>query len=207
MELHRFGEHALLVECADGAEVAAVRRTMERRRDEGLVVGEIVPASRTVLLDRIRDREALIELLSAWDGGDPAQDPGPSAAEAIVVLPITYDGPDLAAVARRWGCSPEAAARRHGELTYVVEFCGFAPGFAYCAGLPPELAVPRLDTPRERVPAGSVAIAGTWTAVYPGASPGGWQVLGRTEVPVWRPEDLAQPALLVPGTTVRFVDA
>lgn len=207
MELHRVGEHALLVECADGDEVAAVRRALVRHRDEGLVVGEIVPAARTVLLDRIADREAVIELLTSWDGGDAVPEPGAGGTEAIVELPITYDGPDLATVARHWGCSPEAAARRHGEFTYVVEFCGFAPGFAYCAGLPPELAVPRLATPRQRVPAGSVAIAGTWTAVYPGASPGGWQLIGRTEVPVWRPEDPAEPALLVPGTTVRFVHA
>lgn len=208
MELHRVGEDALLVDCADRTEVAALRRAMERHREAGWSIGEIVPAARTVLLDRIADREAVIELLDQFGAHAVAADAGvPERVPTLVELPVTYDGPDLAAVARLWGCSPEAAARRHREPTYVVEFCGFAPGFGYCAGLPPELAVPRLDTPRERVPAGSVAIAGTWTAVYPGSSPGGWHLLGRTEVPVWRPEDPEHPALLVPGTTVRFVDA
>ena len=84
--------------------------------------------------------------------------------------------------------------------------CGFAPGFAYCTGLPPELAVPRLDRPRARVPAGSVGLAGEYTGVYPSASPGGWRLLGRTDAVLW---DAAatQPALLAPGTRVRFKEA
>jgi KipI family sensor histidine kinase inhibitor len=86
-----------------------------------------------------------------------------------------------------------------------VSFCGFAPGFAYCAGLPDRLAVPRLGTPRTRVPAGSVAVAGTWTGVYPTVSPGGWRLLGTTDAELWQ-VDRDPPALLPPGTRVRFVE-
>ena len=86
----------------------------------------------------------------------------------------------------------------------MAAFCGFAPGFAYLTGLPDELAVPRRQTPRTRVPVGSVALAGSWCGVYPTASPGGWQLLGHTDAPLWD-VDRPQPALLAPGTRVRFV--
>ena len=96
--------------------------------------------------------------------------------------------------------SPRTAAT---ELT--VAFVGFAPGFAYCTGLPPELAVPRLDRPRARVPAGAVGLAGEYTGVYPTASPGGWRLVGRTDARLWD-TDRDEPALLTPGTRVRFVE-
>jgi KipI family sensor histidine kinase inhibitor len=116
---------------------------------------------------------------------------------------VRYDGPDLAAVAERAGRPEAEVIARHTAGDYRVAFCGFAPGFAYLTGLDPSLHVPRLARPRTRVPAGSVGIAGEYTAAYPRPSPGGWHLLGRTDADLW---DLAraEPALLTPGTRVRF---
>src|SRR3954452_234308 len=93
--------------------------------------------------------------------------------------------------------------RTQSGTDFVVAFCGFAPGFAYCTGLPPERAVSRLATPRPRVPAGSVGLAGEFTGVYPTGSPGGWRLVGRTELALWRPGG-EPPATLAPGSRVRF---
>jgi KipI family sensor histidine kinase inhibitor len=123
-----------------------------------------------------------------------------------VEVPTTYDGPDLEEVARVWGMSTAEVVATHTGLEHEVAFCGFSPGFAYCAGLPEHLAVPRRHDPRPRVPAGSVAVADRWTGVYPTASPGGWQLLGRTDLVLWD-ADREPPATLAPGTRVRFVVA
>jgi len=113
-------------------------------------------------------------------------------------------GPDLAAVADRAGCSPAEVIERHATRTYRVYMLGFVPGFAYLGRVDPRIASPRHRVPRERVPAGSVGIAGEQTGVYPVASPGGWQLIGRTECVMFDP-DRAQPSLLSPGDLVRFV--
>ena len=120
----------------------------------------------------------------------------------LLRLPVVYDGEDLADVAQRAGLPPSELARRHAAARYRVAFVGFAPGFAYLFGLPPELASPRRATPRPRVPAGSVAIGGAWTGVYPSASPGGWRLIGRTSAVLF---DAAAdpPSLLAPGDRVR----
>ena len=120
-------------------------------------------------------------------------------------VPTRYDGPDLEAVARLWEMTTAEVVRTHTGTEMVVAFCGFAPGFAYCTGLPERLSVPRLDTPRTRVPVGSVGLAGSFTGVYPTASPGGWQLLGRTDLTLWDPSR-PEPATLSPGTRVRFVE-
>jgi KipI family sensor histidine kinase inhibitor len=125
-------------------------------------------------------------------------------AGAVVELPVRYDGADLIPLAAELGCSPEALLQRHAAGEYTVAFCGFAPGFAYLSGLDPALHVPRLASPRTAVPAGSVAIAGEYTGVYPRSSPGGWRLLGRTDAVLWD-LDREPPALLTPGTRVRFV--
>ena len=124
----------------------------------------------------------------------------------LVEVPTVYDGADLAEVAELWGVSAEAAVRIHTGPEYRVAFCGFAPGFAYLTGLPARYEVPRRATPRTSVPAGSVALAGPYTGVYPRSSPGGWQLLGRTDLPLW---DAARDpaALLAPGVRVRFTAA
>ncbi|CAJ63548.1 MULTISPECIES: 5-oxoprolinase subunit B family protein [Frankia] len=123
---------------------------------------------------------------------------------ATVTIPVRYDGPDLVDVARLTGLTPAQIVERHLRGRHRVAFCGFAPGFAYIAGLDPALRVPRRDSPRTRVPAGAVAIADEFSGVYPRASPGGWHLIGQTDLAVF---DLTHdpPALLAPGTLVRFV--
>ncbi|RAO06429.1 Kinase A inhibitor [Micromonospora saelicesensis] len=135
---------------------------------------------------------------------DGAEDRADDAAD--VVVPVTFDGPDLPAVAEHWGVDVPAVRHRLTSTRFRVAFCGFAPGFPYLTGLPAELALPRLATPRPRVPAGSVALAGPYAGIYPGASPGGWLLVGRTDLVLF---DVAAdpPARLGPGTTVRMVVA
>ncbi len=120
-----------------------------------------------------------------------------------MTLPVVYDGDDLATVAEYAACAIDDVVRRHLAGEYTVAFCGFAPGFAYLTGLDERLHVPRRASPRTAVPAGSVAIAGEYTAAYPRPSPGGWQLLGHTTATLWD-TDRPDPALLVPGTRVRF---
>ena len=189
------GERAVLVEVADTAEALALATAL---RDSSLGAEEVVPGARTVLVRDIEPSRVSQVLPSL------RLDPVLAREAEVVELPTVYDGADLDWVAERWGCDRDAAVRRHAAVSYVVAFCGFAPGFAYLAGLPEELAVPRLESPRPRVEPGSVGLAGSWCGVYPSASPGGWRLLGRTDAVLW---DLAreQPALLVPGTRVRFV--
>lgn len=130
--------------------------------------------------------------------------PGGVMPSDVVELPVVYDGADLAEVAALTGLTVDAVVERHAGATYTVAFGGFMPGFAYLVGLDPTLRVPRRATPRERVPAGAVAIADEFTAVYPAATPGGWRLLGRCDVPLF---DVTRtpPALLTPGSRVRFV--
>jgi KipI family sensor histidine kinase inhibitor len=190
----RVGERALLVEVGSPQEAASLARWL---RASGLAAEEVVPAARTVLLDGV-DPVAAEAVVGSWRRGVSAP------AAGTVTVPVVYDGPDLARVAAQWGVSVEEAIGRHTSTTFTSAFCGFAPGFAYLAGLPQAWWLPRLADPRPRVPAGSVAIAGEWCGVYPTASPGGWLLLGRTQVTLWDPE-AAEPALLAPGTEVRFV--
>ncbi|MBQ0829613.1 5-oxoprolinase subunit B family protein [Streptomyces tagetis] len=194
------GDDALLVEVASGREAEALHAELTRRRAEGsLAVREIVPAARTVLLDGVADPDRLARELTA------AQVPPTPPREARAVeIPVRYDGPDLADVAARWGVAREEVARIHAGTEFRVAFCGFAPGFGYLTGLPSRYEVPRRDTPRTAVPAGSVSLAGPYTGVYPRASPGGWQVIGTTDAVLWDPERVPA-ALLSPGTRVRFV--
>ncbi|MFJ4203001.1 5-oxoprolinase subunit PxpB [Streptomyces sviceus] len=194
------GNCALLVEVSSGEEAQALHAELVRRRAEGsLSVGEIVPAARTVLLDGLADPARLAAELKASE-----LPPAPPPAREVVELPVRYDGPDLADVAAHWGISPEEVAHVHAGTEFTVAFCGFAPGFGYLTGLPARYDVPRRATPRTAVPAGSVALAGPYTGVYPRSSPGGWQLIGTTDAVLW---DHARvpTALLSPGTRVQFV--
>ncbi|MFD9598228.1 5-oxoprolinase subunit PxpB [Kitasatospora sp. NPDC059973] len=194
------GERALLVEVAGTAEVGALYGWLRERQAAGELtpVEEIVPAARTVLLDGVADVRALTALLRTARPAAAGAAPGP-----LLEVPTVYDGADLAEVAALWEVSPEAAVRIHTAPEYVVAFCGFAPGFGYLTGLPRQYGTPRRASPRSSVPAGSVALAGPYTGVYPRSSPGGWQLLGRTGLPLW--DTSREPAaLLAPGVRVRF---
>ena len=198
LSVHPVGSDALLVDCADLAEAMALHAEA-RRRD--VSARDVVPGARTVLFDGVADPAALSDQIHSW-----RLEAGASVAGDLVELPTSYDGPDLDDVAKRWEMTRDEVVATHRGTEFVVAFCGFAPGFAYCSGLPDRLAVPRLDSPRTKVPAGSVGLAGAFTGVYPTASPGGWRVIGTTTAPLWD-ADRESPALLAPGTRVRFVDA
>ena len=201
MKVRAVGRRAVLIECRDGAEVEAWRAELVRRRAAGeLRVGEIVPGARTILLDGVAP--SIARVVDRWTPA--ARDP--RSAEPPVEIPTTFDGVDLADVARRWGVPVEEAVTRLTGTELVVAFCGFAPGFAYLRGLPEAWAVPRLAAPRPRVPAGSVALAGGYAGIYPAASPGGWRLVGVTTERLF---DVRRepPALLTPGTRVRLVAA
>lgn len=197
MQLRPVGRSAVLAEVVDAVEALDLA-TWARAVGVGAV--EVVPAAQTVLFDGVADVSALTSRLHGW-----APTGRPPGGE-LVEVPVAYDGPDLASVAELWGTDVPGVVARHSEIEYVAAFCGFAPGFAYLSGLPAELAVPRLDSPRPRVAPGSVGLAGSWCGVYPTASPGGWRLLGRTDVTLWDPVR-DRPALLAPGTRVRFVVA
>lgn len=161
-------------------------------------VVEVVPSERSVL---VRCERAALQRIGVELGEiEPvARDADPEP----VVIPVRYTGEDLAEVASRAGLSIRSVIDRHRGGVYRVRFCGFAPGFAYLGGLDPALHLPRRDEPRTRVPAGSVAVAAHYTAVYPSASPGGWHLIGHTDRALWD-DSRAVPTLLVPGATVRF---
>lgn len=193
MDVRSVGERGLLVEVADAVEALDLATWLRGRTP----CAEVVPAARTVLVDGAADPAAVRRLLPDWTPSRRRPE-GP-----LVELPVVYDGADLGRVADLWGTDPAGVARVLGEIELVAAFSGFAPGFSYLAGLPPELAVPRLESPRPRVPAGAVAVADTWCGVYPSASPGGWSLLGRTDVVTWD-QARERPALLAPGTRVRL---
>lgn len=168
-------------------------------------VRELVPgyAALTVAYDPLHTDYAamastLLEILAPV-----APAAGPPASGRDHLIPVIYDGPDLGEVSRLTGLARDEVIRRHAAGWYHVYLLGFAPGFAYLGDLDPALVLPRRGTPRKRVPAGSVAIAGAQTAVYPLDTPGGWHLIGRTEVACF---DLGRdpPALMQPGDRVRF---
>jgi KipI family sensor histidine kinase inhibitor len=127
----------------------------------------------------------------------------PTRSPREIRIPVRYDGPDLQLVARTAGLSTDEMVALHCGADYSVAFTGFAPGFGYLVGLPEPLVQARLDQPRTKVPPGSVGIAGEFTGVYPRSSPGGWRLIGRTELSLFDPQR-DPPALLVPGDRVRF---
>ncbi|TDC62124.1 5-oxoprolinase subunit PxpB [Actinomadura sp. GC306] len=199
MKVVRAGDAALLVEAAD---LATAHRLDAALRDDPLPdVVDIVPGERTVLVvaDTGADLGRLAERLTRLRLPDDA-----AADTEPVEVPVTYDGADLDEVAELTGLSRGEVVRRHSAATYTVAYLGFSPGFGYLTGLDPALHVGRRESPRTAVPAGSVAIADRYAAVYPSRSPGGWRLLGRSELRLW---DVARdpPSLLRPGMHVRFV--
>ncbi|BCJ71637.1 allophanate hydrolase [Catellatospora sp. IY07-71] len=187
-----YGWDGVLLEVDDPA---AWFRALWAARERGeLVCEEIVPAARTVLLRGVQGRPC-------WQDWTPAA--GEAATARRLDVPVHWDGPDYAAVAAAWDAEPADVLK---GTEFTVAFCGFAPGFGYLTGLPEQRWLPRLASPRTRVPAGSVALAGPYAGIYPRSSPGGWQLLGRTGLDLFV-LDRDPPALLTPGTLVRFTDA
>jgi KipI family sensor histidine kinase inhibitor len=191
------GDRGALVELPDNTAAVRFARALRDERHEFV---DVVVGHRTILV--------------TWPGGSPipelaalverARPPDPDLEGRRIEIPVSYRGPDLLDVARLTGLSAEEVVARHVAAEHVVAFLGFQPGFAYLVGGDELLTVPRLAEPRTQVPAGSVAIAGPYSGVYPRESPGGWRLLGSTSTLMF---DAAReaPALLAPGDRVRFV--
>ncbi|OUZ09288.1 allophanate hydrolase [Aeromicrobium sp. PE09-221] len=196
-----YGDRALLLELEEHEDPVAWAAAVTAA---GLDLLDVVPGACTVLItaatsDRIgRAREAL----GALTPGERAT----AAAGETVEVPTVYDGPDLDEVCRLTGLSRDEVIEAHTGRPWTVAFGGFAPGFAYLTGGDERLDVPRRDEPRTAVPTGAVGLAGTFSGIYPRESPGGWQLIGRTDLTLFD-IDRDPPALLQPGTTVRFVEA
>jgi KipI family sensor histidine kinase inhibitor len=199
--VYDYGDQALMVQCGSNAEVLAWADALRVAGLPGVL--DIVPAARTVLvkLGDPRDqgviRQRLRKMVVTADAVAPTD------RNADVVIDVVYDGPDLAEVASHTGLSTAEVVNAHTSTLWRVGFAGFAPGFAYLVDGDPRLRVPRRAEPRTSVPAGSVALAGEFSAIYPRQSPGGWQLIGHTDAVLWdlnRPD----PALLTQGTWVQF---
>ncbi len=204
-----FGESALLVELGDEFQESTVRwaRGIADHWETVLGFGPAVPAYASAVLrfDPLRtapaDAQRVAESLLARGELTLIADDTPGR---VVEIPTTYDGPDLAGTAERSNLSVADLIRLHAEREYTAYFLGFLPGTAYCGRLDPRIVAPRLERPRERVPAGSVAIADGQTIVYPLASPGGWRLIGRTDLVMFDP-GAAEPVRIRAGDRVRFV--
>jgi len=195
-----YGDHALLLECPDNDThgwLAAIDALDDSR------ILESTPGATTILVRFASRRVSAHEVESALRQLSPLTVDARPGGE-IVTIPVVYDGVDLDDIAAEIGMAVVDVVALHSAPTYAVGFVGFSPGFAYLEGLDPRLRVPRLDSPRPVVPAGSVAIADQWAGVYPRSSPGGWRLIGRTPMSIWD-EHRTPPALLVPRTSVRFV--
>ncbi|WIY04793.1 5-oxoprolinase subunit PxpB [Amycolatopsis mongoliensis] len=194
MRWRRCGEDAALLDCESLEQMRAAHAIVSAARPEGVV--DLVPGARSLLV--IGGVAAAKTLLDDADLRHP-----PAGEPREVTLDVRYDGEDLTLVAEDAGLSTDAVVELHTEAVYTVAFTGFAPGFGYLTGLPERLRQPRLASPRTRVPAGSVGLAGEFTGVYPRESPGGWRLLGRTSATLFDPH-ADPPALFAPGDRVRF---
>jgi KipI family sensor histidine kinase inhibitor len=192
------GDRALLCDVDDLDTAHRLRQAIVDAAYDGVI--DVVPGWRTVLVVKAEpgDLAALAGLLKKLKVPRASR-----PAAATHVIPIRYAGPDLSSVARHTGLDEDEVAQRHAAATYTVAFLGFQPGFPYLAGMDAQLATPRKQTPRTKVPAGSVGIADAVTGIYPRASPGGWQLIGQTDVTLFDPH-AEVPALLAPGDRVRF---
>jgi KipI family sensor histidine kinase inhibitor len=216
-EILRVAERALLIRFLDDDLARAVARSTAaveslRQQIDPAMRGEWIPGAGNLLL-RIDDPAEAPDIAGARDRLDvclrslpsDALSPAGRTIEAAVRFGGA-EGEDLPAVARRTGLSEVEVVARICAVDLTVAFVGFSPGFPYLVGLPPDLELPRLATPRTRVPAGSVAIAGPFAGIYPSTTPGGWHLVGRTGITLFDPA-VSPPALLAPGDRVRFVAA
>jgi KipI family sensor histidine kinase inhibitor len=210
LRLLPMGDAALLLETDDVDAVLAVAAVLAPLAAVGdgvwADVDDVVPAARTLLVVArpTTDLDELGRVVLAA-ASRASLTPG-SDEQRVVEIAVRYDGPDLEQVAQLTGLRTDEVVAAHTASPWRVGFGGFAPGFAYLVGGDPRLVVARRAEPRTRVPAGSVGLAGEFSGIYPRESPGGWQLIGRTDVVLWD-ADRQPPALLIPGMTVRFVEA
>lgn len=201
------GRRGALLDLPEDLEPASLAVVLRRLADRlGVRLTEVVPGAVTLLV-QAEDPAGLRRVLEALDDDEVAGARGDvtTADLETVTLEVRYDGPDLSAVAEASGLDAAEVVRRHVAGEYAAAFTGFAPGFAYLTGLDPALRLPRRDTPRPVVPAGALAVADAYTAVYPRRSPGGWHLIGTVETAMFDPE--RDPAALIsPGQSVRFVE-
>lgn len=204
------GDRALVVNVLDAAPLTAnarVHQVADALRDARLRgVRDVVPGMHDLVV-HVDPLRCDVDAVETVVRRAMATDVTPPGDAAVVHVPVTYGGaagPDLEDVAAACGLGPDDVCRRHAATEYVVCFVGFLPGFPYLGLLDPSLRLPRRTTPRAQVPPGSVAIAGEYTGIYPWASPGGWHLIGRTDVAMFDP-GARQPARFMPGMRVRFV--
>ena len=200
MRIVSAGENAALVEFDGLDETMAYYRALSLNTPAGVV--DLVPAARTVLVMFDGPKQPVLDWISATEPAVTAVDD----RSDTVTISVVYDGEDLDEVARLTGLSTTEVVAAHTGRVWTVAFGGFAPGFGYLVGTDTRLHVPRRTSPRTSVPAGSVGLAGEFSGIYPRSSPGGWQLIGRTDAPLWN-LDRDPPALLRPGTVVRFEQA
>jgi KipI family sensor histidine kinase inhibitor len=191
-----YGSNAVLLECADLTDALSLQPLIKTQIGQ---ITEIIPGARTLML-------RLTEPLSPADRKTLLTLPGQAqsvADQESVVIEVDYSGPDLEEVSSLTGLSAEEVVAAHTGQLWTVAFCGFAPGFGYLHGEDERLRVPRRSTPRTKVPPGAVGLADEWSGIYPRSGPGGWQLIGRTDAPLWD-LDRDPPALLQPGMQIRF---
>ena len=195
------GDHGILIEVESLDDVIGLYAALDATRPEGLV--DLVPAARTIGVT-VDPARLPLSVAAAWVSGTAPADLSRSESRSVTI-PVRYDGEDLDEVAGLLGLTRAELVALHTASDWRVAFCGFAPGFAYLATDHDRLRVPRRATPRPSVPAGSVGLAGEFSGVYPRSSPGGWQLIGSTDAVLWD-ASAERPALLAPGTRVRFVE-
>ena len=204
------GDRALLIDTPDLETVLALTQHLADELAAGRLDGveDLVPAARTVLVrlvpgaDLAGTTTLLHDLVATLQ---PGAGLGNDAPTDVLLIPVRYDGPDLDEVGDLTGLGRDGVIRAHTGTPWRAAFVGFAPGFAYLAGGDARLVVPRRDEPRTALPAGSVALAGEFSAVYPRESPGGWQLIGTTDLGMWD-ATVEPPATVQPGRWVQFVD-
>lgn len=193
MNVKPYGDTALLLDCESLDEAQRWFAALHHDAEAVLGARSVLLRGEPTVLRSLVGRTTPADLTAALDGPE-------------VEVPVVYDGADLDVVARLTGLSADEVVEAHIGTPWTVAFGGFAPGFSYLVGGDPRIRVPRRDSPRGRVPAGSVGLAGEFSGIYPRESPGGWQLIGRTDLTMWDTHR-EEPALLVAGMTVRFVVA
>ncbi|MGO4384891.1 5-oxoprolinase/urea amidolyase family protein [Specibacter sp. RAF43] len=198
MGIRPVGDRAILVELPGLEEVLSLQAFLTERPDQGQL--DVVAAAETVLITAVSTAAAARIARTVWEADLSTP---PERDDAVVVIETVYDGEDLAVAAAMAGLTPEGLVGMHSQQLWTAAFAGFAPGFAYLVSAVAYPPIPRRPSPRTSVPAGTVAMAGRYSAVYPGISPGGWQLIGRTTAPIWDPTRQS-PALVNPGNRVQF---